>query len=220
MGPGEPRVSEWGGDLLEGADRQKRLDDLRHEMERIETEIAREQSADWPPKGYYTAYHAMAGVFLGMLGAMASLVFNVIGSLMIGQDPLRIVRVYLTFPLGEKALTQADDIAVAAGVCLYIATGMVLGIPIQMALSRFFGKSSFVKQLALVSVIGVGLWVINFYLILSWLQPTLFGGSWIVDEIPPWVAALTHLIFAWTMLLMYPLGRFRPYGIASHEGKS
>ncbi|MEQ8765593.1 MAG: hypothetical protein RL885_16830 [Planctomycetota bacterium] len=205
---------------MERADKSKRLEELRLELERLESEVALEKAAEWPPKGYYTAYHAMAGAFLGMLGAMASLLFNVIGSLLVGKDPLQIVRVYLTFPLGGQALDQAEDLAVAIGVCLYIGTGMVLGIPIQLILSRYFGKASFVKQLLLVTVIGLGLWVINFYAILSWLQPALFGGSWILDQIPPWVAALTHLVFAWTMLLMYPLGRFRPYGISNSEGKS
>ena len=33
----------------------------------------------------------------------------------------------------------------------------------------------------------------------------------IVNRIPPWVAALTHLVFGWTMVLVYPLGQFVPY---------
>ena len=45
----------------------------------------------------------------------------------------------------------------------------------------------------------------------DWLQPLLFHGDWIVTMIPPWVAALTHLVFAWTMALVYPLGTYTPY---------
>jgi hypothetical protein len=56
---------------------------------------------------------------------------------------------------------------------------------------------------------------VNFYAILSWLQPLLFGGSWIVQEVPWWVGALTHLVFGWTMLLVQPLGMFVPYQITT-----
>ena len=44
-----------------------------------------------------------------------------------------------------------------------------------------------------------------------------FGGRWIVDLIPWWVAALTHLVFGWTMLLVQPLGVFVPYHSESEE---
>jgi hypothetical protein len=33
----------------------------------------------------------------------------------------------------------------------------------------------------------------------------------IVNRVPWWVAAATHLVFAWTMVLVYPLGEFTPY---------
>jgi len=53
------------------------------------------------------------------------------------------------------------------------------------------------------------LWGVNFYGILSWLQPALFGGNWIVDPqyLPPWVAAGTHLVFGLSMALLYPLAQ-------------
>ena len=35
---------------------------------------------------------------------MVSLLFNVIGAPLAGKSPLELIRVYLTFPLGEKAL--------------------------------------------------------------------------------------------------------------------
>jgi hypothetical protein len=48
--------------------------------------------------------------------------------------------------------------------------------------------------------------VVNFYLLLAPLQPLLLGGRWIAELIPWWVAALTHLIFGWTVALLYPHG--------------
>jgi hypothetical protein len=126
-----------------------------------------------------------------------------------------LIQVYLTFPLGEKALGDdfSTGIALAVGCCLYIATGMVLGIPFQMVIARFLPQAKLGPRLALASALGLALWLINFYGILSWLQPMLFGGNWIVDPqlLPPWVAALTHLVFAWTMALIFPWGAYSPY---------
>jgi hypothetical protein len=94
---------------------------------------------------------------------------------------------------------------------------MLLGIPLQLVLSRFNGKATVAKRLAIASGLGLGLWLFNFYAVLSWLQPLLFGGNWIVDAayLPPWVAAGTHLVFGWTMALLYPLGQFVPNRSAS-----
>ena len=52
------------------------------------------------------------------------------------------------------------------------------------------------------------------------LQPVLFGGRWITDSsvLPPWVAAVTHVIFGWTMALLAPLGHFVPYQQPHAEG--
>jgi hypothetical protein len=65
------------------------------------------------------------------------------------------------------------------------------------------------------SVLSLAIWAINYYLLLSWIQPLLFGGNWILTLIPPWVAILTHLVFGWSMALLYPLGRFEPYRVVT-----
>jgi hypothetical protein len=165
----------------------------------------------WPPRTYYQAYHALAGFVLGMFGAVTSLLFNVVGSLLVGHHPLHLIQVYLTFPLGEEALQVDSGLTLAIGCCLYLGTGMLLGIPFHLVLTRYFPTASFLKRLGVVSVLALLVWVINFYAILSWLQPLLFGGNWIVEQIPWWVAALTHLVFGWTMVLVQPLGTFTPY---------
>ncbi len=66
------------------------------------------------------------------------------------------------------------------------------------------------------SVVSLAIWGINFYGILSWLQPLLIGGdpgNWITNPsyLPWWVAAATHLVFGWTIALLYPLGEYTPY---------
>ena len=60
--------------------------------------------------GYRAARYIWAGLFLGGIAGCTSLLFNVIGSVLWpaisgeAQHPLRIIQVYLTFPLGETAL--------------------------------------------------------------------------------------------------------------------
>jgi hypothetical protein len=199
--------------------KQRELEQLQARVKQLEAELALEESVgQWPPRGYYTAYHVLAGFVLGMFGAATSLLFNVVGSVLVGQHALHLIQVYLTFPLGERALDLNDGLTLAVGCCLYLGTGMLLGIPFHLVLTRWLAGASFALRLGTVSVLALAVWVVNFYGILSWLQPLLFGGNWIVTSIPWWVAALTHLVFGWTMLLVQPLGTFVPYGTQS-EGR-
>lgn len=193
-------------------ERLAELASLRERVARLEFDIAKASVGDapWPPHGYYTAYHVLAGMVLGLIGAASSLLFNIVGSAMVGQHPLELIRVYLTFPLGSPALGVESGFALAAGCCLYLGTGMLLGIPVQLVLTRYFAHSSFMRRFMIVSLLGIALWLINFYGILLWLQPAIVGGRWIVEKIPILVAILTHLIFAWTMLLVSQWGRFTP----------
>ena len=87
----------------------------------------------------------------------------------------------------------------------------------HVAQSRLLPRGGFVARFLLVSVLSIVVWLVNFYGILSWLQPLLFGGNWIVELIPPWVAALTHLVFGWTMVIVYPLGVYDPYRVQTER---
>jgi hypothetical protein len=198
---------------------QRELSDLRARVAELEEEV----SADEPPslewtRGYYLTYYATTGFFLGMVAAVASLAFNIVGSLAVGQHPLQLIRVYLTFGMGGRALDLhlhggEGGLMLIIGCCLYIATGMLLGTLFQVVLSRFAGQGGLGQRLALASALALTVWIVNYYLLLSWIQPLLFGGNWIVALIPWWVAALTHLVFGWTMALVYPLGTFEPYRV-------
>ena len=200
-------------------EREARLTRLEEEAARLRAEIDAEQfgraAGEWARRGYYLTYYATAGFFLGMVGALVSLMFNIIGASMAGKDPLQIIRVYLTFGMGERALDPAFDngLALAMGCVLYIATGMLLGIIFQVVLSRYAPRSGLAGRLLWATAIAVAIWLLNFYGLISWIQPLLFGGDWIVDNrhLPWWVALATHLVFGWTMALIYPWGEFRPY---------
>lgn len=207
------------------ASKRARLAELRAETARLEEELdaavdvglggAGVSPRDWATRGYYLTYYATSGFFLGMIAALASLMFNIIGATLAGKDPLQLIRVYLTFGLGGRALDPAfdDNLALAMGCVLYIATGMLLGIVFQVILGRFVPKSPLAVRLAWASAIAAAVWIVNFYGLISWLQPLLFGGNWIVDgdRLPWWVALATHLVFGWTMAVIYPWGEFRPY---------
>lgn len=207
------------------AAKRARLAQLQAEAERLESEVDAEEFGqavgEWARKGYYLTYYATAGFFLGMVAALASLMFNIIGATVAGKDPLQLIRVYLTFGLGGKALDPAfdDRLALAMGCILYIATGMLLGIVFHVVLTRYAAKAGLLGRLLVASVLAVVVWLVNFYGLISWVQPLLFGGNWIVDDaqLPWWVALATHLVFGWTMALIYPWGLFQPYRLQTEQ---
>lgn len=209
------------------AEREARLTKLREEAAKLQAEIDAEAfgraAGEWARRGYYLTYYATTGFFLGMVAALVSLMFNIVGSSIAGKDPLQLIRVYLTFGLGERALDPAFDngLALAMGCVLYIATGMLLGIIFHVVLTRYAEGASLAGRLVWTSVLAVIVWLVNFYGLLSWIQPLLFGGNWITStdpvHLPWWVALATHLVFGWTMAVIYPWGLFHPYRLQTDD---
>lgn len=209
-------------DLQQREAKEAELAALRERAARLEAELAAAGAPRWQAKGYYAAYYATTGFMLGIFGAAASLLLNVVGSTLVKQHPLELIRIYLTFPLGEKALTLGleDGLVLTIGCCLYLGTGMLLGIPFQLILARFAvaGKPPPLSlRLSVASALAVGVWIVSYYGILSWLQPLLFGGDWIVRLVPWYIGALTHLVYGWTMALVSPLGLYTPYRLPTER---
>lgn len=169
-------------------------------------------SRPWQEAGYRMAKYAKAGLLLGSLAGCTSLVLNVIGSVLWPalsgqpQNPLRLIQVYLTFPLGESALQLDGGLLLALKCVLYLFTGMLYGMLFEVVLSNFVPYAGLSVRLAVCSILAMFVWLVNFYGLLSWLQPLLLGGRWIPELAPWWVAGITHLVFGWTMALIYPLG--------------
>jgi hypothetical protein len=209
--------------MTDSAEKKRRLAELRAQVGELEAELSRDGQApepQWQATSYYTAYYATTGFILGGIAAMSSLLLNIVGALLFGKQPLELIRVYLTFPMGEQALdfnAVDNGLILSIGCCLYVATGMLYGMLFQIVLTRFTADSSLAVRFVVVSLLAIAVWLVNFYGVLSWLQPLLFGGRWIVDQIPWWVAAITHLVFGWTMLLVYPLGRYTPYRVQTEN---
>lgn len=195
--------------------KRSELESLRGRVRQLESEL--ELSAKvrpWRATGSYPAYDATSGFLLGSIAATSSLLLNIVGASLFGKHPLELIRVYLTFPMGEKALsydTVDNGLILAIGCCLYLGTGMLYGSVFQVLIARFVDNAALPVKFIFVSALALAIWVVNFYGILAWLQPLLFGGDWIIESIPWWVAALTHLVFGWTMLAVYPLGKYEPY---------
>lgn len=199
------------------AELREELERLQRQVHAVQERLGRSNDAEpWWPK-FYTAYHVMVGAVLGLAGAAVALMFNIVGSLMVGQHPLQLIRVFLTFPLGEAALGTEDGFALSSGFFLYFGAGMFFGAGLHVVLERFLGKASAAKRLLVAAGLGLALWVVNFYLILSWLQPLLFGGRWVVSEIPFWVAAATHVVFALTIGAGKLWGSFEPSSTVHHS---
>ena len=163
---------------------------------------------------YDLSHFAGIGLWQGALAGCVSLLLNVIGSVLwpaisgATQHPLRLIQVYLTFPLGESALELDSGMLLALGCLMYLATGMLYGMLFVVVLSYAIPKAGIWGRLAACSVLAFVVWGVNFYGLLAWVEPLLFGGSWIIDLVPWWVAALTHLVFGWTIALVYPLASY------------
>ncbi len=198
---------------MEQKRRLRELEGLRDQVSKLEAEIdaANPRSTNWPPRKFYWMYYAIAGFALGGIGAMTSLLFNVVVSFFEGNHPLHIIQVYLTVGLGETALTLDNGLTLVLGCLLYLLFGMLLGIPFHSIISRRLGSSSMLLKFAVVTVASLTVWIVMFYGILSWLQPMLSGGNWILNQIPWWLAAATHLVYGWTMLAVQHFGRFVPF---------
>ena len=168
--------------------KQRELAELQARAEALQAELSAADAA-WRPQGYYAAYYATTGFMLGAFGAAASLLLNIVGSLAVGQHPLRLIQIYLTFPLGEQALAEdmQSGLTLAIGCCLYLGTGMLLGVPFYLAMTRMIqgdANATLAKRLLIATAFALVIWVFNFYVVLAWLQPLLFGGNWIVEQIP------------------------------------
>jgi len=185
------------------------IEEHREAIRRLEREEARQAGATRAPQGFYLVWHIVVGITLGGLGALVSLAFNVIGAPIFGQPAMQLIRVYLTFPMGQSALVAEEGLVLSVGAGLYLATGAILGIFFHLLLRNHRDKGR-ARLFLMATALGLGVWIVNFYLILSWLQPLLLGGRWIVDDIPIWVAALTHLAFAWTIWAGEVWGRVEP----------
>lgn len=164
----------------------------------------------WPPAGFYLTYYVVAGTLIGILGSLASFLVNVVGSLVVDQDPLRILRVYGTVFLGARALTTSDLNFFMLVAVVHFSVGAVAGAVFHVAVNKFVPDRP-ALQIILGGAYGLCMWIVNFHLVLVWLQPRLVGEPYVLELMPTSIAVLTHLVYGLTLGILQPLGRFEPY---------
>jgi hypothetical protein len=164
----------------------------------------------WPPAGFYLTFYVVSGAIIGVLGSLTSFMFHILGSLIVHQDPLLFLRVYGTVFLGARALTTDDLNFFMLVAVVHFSVGACAGSVFHVLVNWFVPERPLLHVL-LGAVYGLFMWVVNFYVVLSWLQPALVGEPFVLNLMPVWVAALTHLIYGLTLGILVPLGRFVPY---------
>jgi signal transduction histidine kinase/CheY-like chemotaxis protein len=157
------------------------------------------------PTGFYLTFYILAGMVVGIMGGLTSFIFNIVGSLIVAQDPMVILRAFGTLFIGADALTTHNLNFLILVLLVYLSGGAVAGAAFQVIVSRYFADRPIVYRILLAGAYGIGLWIINFYGIISWLQPLLVGKAYVLEIIPFWVAASTNLVFGLTLGLLQPI---------------
>jgi len=189
----------------------REIEQLRSALGALESELHQQPPATtWPPVGFYLTYYIVAGTTIGILGSVTSFLLNVLGSLLVKQDPLYILRVYGTIFLGDRALVTEDLNFFMLVAVVHFSVGASAGAVFHVVVNRFWPERP-TLQLVLGGVYGLVMWLVNFYLVISWLQPLLVGEPYILELMPFWVAAATHVVYGLTLGLLQPIGRFVPY---------
>ena len=188
----------------------RQIEEHRAAILELEARLAERAPTDWPPTGFYLTYYVVAGILIGILGSLTSFLANVLGSLVVQQDPLRFLRVYGTVFLGARALSTEDLNFFMLVAVVHFSVGAAAGAVFHV-LVNWFVPDRPLTQVVLGGCYGLLLWVVNFYVVILWLQPRLVGEAYVLALMPAWVAALTHLVYGLTLGLLQPLGRFVPY---------
>ncbi|MBI4602733.1 MAG: hypothetical protein HY721_12320 [Planctomycetes bacterium] len=193
---------------------RKRVEAERRVLEELEAKLRRTERAEWDriwfPQGFYTAYYVLSGMVLGVIASWLTLILNVAGAPLLGEEPLKLLRVYSTMLGGARTIESAGPVILLFALGVHTLTGAVCGAPIHVVYSRFFMGQGLLKRLFTGLWLGAVMWLVNFYGVISWLQPLLLGEetSYIVQNVPVWVAALTHVAFTEIVLLLQPLAVF------------
>jgi hypothetical protein len=211
------RARDTGKAFASRRTRMATTDDLLGEIEQhraailaLEARLVEAPAALWPPAGFYLTFYVVAGTMIGILGSLVSFLFHVVGSVLVNQDPLRFLRVYGTIFLGARALTTDDLNFFMLVAVVHFSVGALAGAVFHVLVNWLVpGRTA--TQIALGAAYGLLMWIVNFYVVIAWLQPRLVGEPYVLELMPVWIAALTHVIYGVTLGVLQPLGRFVPY---------
>jgi len=176
----------------------------------LEAQLDDAPAAGWPPAGFYLTFYVVSGTIIGIIGSLTSFLCNVVGSLVVNQDPLRFLRVYGIVFLGARALTTDDLNFFMLVAVVHFSVGAAAGVVFHVLVNRFVPNRAGL-QIALGAAYGLLMWVVNFHLVLAWLQPQLTGEAFVLSLMPTWVAVGTHVVYGLTLGILQPIGRFVAY---------
>lgn len=185
--------------------------EAHHEaIDALETQL-RSAVVHWPPTGFYTTFYIVAGLAFGIVGGVTSFLFNLLGSMTVSQDPVLILRVFGTLFLGKEALTTDNFNFLVLVLMVHFSVAALGGALFHVVVSRYLGERGLMFKILLGGTFGAALWLVNFYGIIVWLQPAIWGQAFILKMMPFWVAALTHIVYGLTIGALQPTGQFVAY---------
>jgi cytochrome c oxidase cbb3-type subunit 2 len=188
----------------------REIDRHRAEIATLEARLGASSDASWPPEGFYLTFYVVSGMIIGILGSLTSFLFNVVGALLLNEDPLRFLRVYGTVFLGARALATDDLNFFMLVAVVHFSVGAAAGAVFHVFVNRFV-PGRYVLHILLGAAYGVLMWFVNFYVVIAWLQPRLVGEAYVLQLMPVAVAVLTHVVYGVTLGILQPLGRFVAY---------
>ena len=159
----------------------------------------------------------MAGTILGLFGAMTSLLANVVGTLVVPPPapleahPLNLIRVLSHVSLGRPGVDNGQRRGPGDWLLSVPGHGTLLGFPSESdpKLASSKRRRSWQRMLVGSAWCRSRSGSINCLMEYSTgCNPWCFKCRRKLDHrsVPPMVAALTHLVFGWTMVWFYPLG--------------
>jgi hypothetical protein len=148
-----------------------------------------------------TLYFATIGAFAGYLGSVVILGADIATAKLMGFAPFMFLRYYATLREGPGALLMSSRGFLLNAIAMHLAVGSALGAIFVLIVS---GRDiqRFTHYLAAGIGFGLCVWFINFYLLLSWIQPLVNGKSYILENIPWWVAGVTHALYGISIALV------------------
>jgi len=153
-------------------------------------------------KRWRSLYFATVGAFAGFLAALTVLAADVVSARALGYAPFMLLRYYATLHEGSAALLMSDWTFFLSAFFMHLAVGSILGAVFVVMVSGRELFEDLSHYLGVGALFGLAVWLVNFYLLFSWIQPLMNGRSYILENIPWWIAAGTHALFGTTVALV------------------
>ena len=153
-------------------------------------------------KRWRALYFGTVGAVAGFLASIAILGSDVIVARFMGFSPFMLLRYYATIREGSTALLMSSWTFFLNAFVMHMAVGSALGAVFVLIVS---GRPAFQRWDRYVGAgiaFGLTVWIVNFYFLLSWIQPLINGRAYILESIPWWVGAGTHAIYGLTLAVV------------------